>query len=251
MTLNDTYYGDDLTAQEYDRIALDRLTRKFTKEEARLQSECWFDYRFMHPVKRTYLFAAYYSAAFKREYEKRIDADSSLAKGYSRPDPLDNRPSRGKTRKLVTPTYFWQARRMADELRIPYDFYINTGMRFVLDSLRTAETAVGRGAGGNKGKLLISPGNLYQDRVVEHVAEKWDEHQRSFIRKAEDQFYVFTEAPHHPYRREHEAYLLRAASKLGSSEFAVQNYLDQGLIRLEAARLLHGNMSVSVSAPVS
>ena len=159
-------YGLNLTRPEYEEIAVTRIPKKHRKDEAQLMNICWWDYRGHHPAWKTYLFAGPFREVFRRLYARNIEADpGENVRGYSRPDPLDNRPSRGKKSKLATPTYFWKARQYADEMGAPYDFYVNVACETALRR-KNNHAAIGRMKTSDSRKLLLSASNLYEEGVV-------------------------------------------------------------------------------------
>lgn len=81
--------------------------------EAALMRSRWFDYRDMHPVSATYLFAHYYKQQTLKFYEQSIDFRTLEDVRAFAPDDIF------MSRDL---TSMWLARRFADEHGIPYPF---------------------------------------------------------------------------------------------------------------------------------
>lgn len=83
--------------------------------EARLARTRWFDYRGMHPVEATYLFAHFYKEQTARFYESVIDIRTVENVLAFKPDDIFD------SRDL---TSMWLARRCADHYRVPYPFVV-------------------------------------------------------------------------------------------------------------------------------
>jgi hypothetical protein len=231
--------GLNLTTAEYDKRSAERFNAKIFKGESQLQQSCWFDYRFMHPMQRTYLFAHYFVKNFKALYEEKIDIDSSRVFGLSRPkDPLDNRPPVNKTRKLTTPTYLWNARRCADFLGIPYDIYCSVGCREAV-RIKGNEVAVGkmRSSIGDS-KLLLSAANIYDESIVDKIRFVWQDEQRRMTRSAVHEHYNLGEFSH-PYQAAHEKHLLRFTLLKSNPEYSLAKFVfEKKMIREVVANKL-------------
>lgn len=228
--------GCDLTNAEYDRESLIRFNPKYFNGENELQQMCWFDYRFFHPMKRTYIFAHYFIENFKSIYRERIDYNATEIHGTSRPkDPLDVRPAVGKVKKLTAPTYLWQARRCADFLGIPYDIYC---LHACLQAMRIKGNDIAIGyskSDQSHSKLLLSPSNLYDDQVVDVVKTSWVENQTQFTRQAIDEFYDQKDFSH-SYQRDYEKHLLKYTALKRNPELSLARLIYQkGYIREKVA----------------
>lgn len=83
--------------------------------EAALMNKRWFDYRGLHPVEATYLYAHFYKEQTIKFYESVIDIRTVENARAFTPDDIFN------SRDL---TSMWLARRCADEHGIPYPFVL-------------------------------------------------------------------------------------------------------------------------------
>jgi hypothetical protein len=229
------FIGENLSDQECDTIALSRFKHTLFKDEAQRQQDCWFDYRFMHPILRTYLFAHYYQRAYKATYEKYIDIDSAHVIGLSRPqDPLDNRPSSKSPSRLRTPTCLIRARQIADELSIPYDFYTMNSLRFLMKS-RHADKMVGQTRDG-KLRLNIQASAIYSEYIVLDVLEKWKAYTDARMVWVENPDLCFDESTnHHPYKLEMERYYLKQIITRTNKSFPLESAVDKRLVRQQTA----------------
>lgn len=234
----------DLTLDEYEQIAVERIGPALLKREVDLFNNCWFDYRFMHPTLRTYVFADIYISLFKEFYERHIDIDSTKARGFSRPDPLDNRPPRiskerieagVKARKLRTPTCLWRARQTADSLGMPYHEYIKGCFHFILQ-MHNAEYVVGQMKDKEKTpKLKVSICHFYSDYIADYAGEHWIELGDFNSAYSELEFYKFeSKNDNHVYKLEHEKRILESLErKIANVDVAAANFVNKRLIRPE------------------
>lgn len=227
-------YGLDLTTRDYEEIAVTRIAKKYRKSEAELMNSCWWDYRGQHPTYRTYLFAGCYREAFRRLYVKYIDSEiTDNVKGYSRPDPLDNRPNRGKTSKIATPTYLWRARQYADEMGMPYDFYVSTAAELAV-RWKTGEAAVGRMKTSDSRKLMLSASNLYQENIILGVYERWQDMMKHAPLFARSKAYVMDgKSEPTPLQLAHERHVISQAMKMSYPQYCLSNAVIKGHVRLE------------------
>lgn len=232
-------HGMDLSLIQYEEIAVTRIDKKYRRNEAELMSKTWWDYRTMHPTKRTYLFAAFYREQFRALYQRHISHDiSENVRGYSRPDPLDNRPNKGKRSKLPTPTYLWRARQAADYIGCPYDFFCFHACTTALRH-KTSDVAVGRMRTVDARKLMLSASNLYEEQVFMKVYEKWEETQRSAPRFARSEEFVIKPGMRPTeLQAEHERHLIAHAKKMMNPEFLLANAVRKGHVRQELLPML-------------
>lgn len=86
------------------------------ERERELHATKWFDNRFISPVAATYAFAADYQEGYRAAWAKHQDqAESVRVRGLTLGRRTDNA---GEF------TALWRARQHADELGVPYDFYV-------------------------------------------------------------------------------------------------------------------------------
>jgi len=130
---------------------------KWKAFEVPLFTTKWFDYRFMHPVQATYLFAHHYRRVYKRIFSENFDAErAEYVKGFRGDDLF----VQGKS---VTISGMWRARQHADAIGCPYDVYISAALNKVLRLNRS-----------NMPYLT----ELYQGWVLDGVKQSWEEVQR-------------------------------------------------------------------------
>lgn len=244
--MNERYIGENLSDAECDLIAITRFSNKLFEGESYLQQHCFFDYRHMHPTKRTYLFAHEYMKSYKALYERYINIDSENIYGLSRPnDPLDNEPPRNKTAKLRTPTCLWTARQVADGACIPYDFYTSAALNYLFQD-RFHKAILGQNA-DSKVRLNIQASALYSDAVLTHVTEKWKDYTNARMIWSENERLAFTEkemngkAKPHPYKLDYERYIAKQIMNRHMRIYAIQSALAKRAMRNVLAERAFGS----------
>lgn len=232
----DTYFGKSLTDAECDALALERFSPKLFDGESELQQRAWFDYRYLHPVKRTYHFASDYMNSYQALYRKYINIDAEGIYGLSRPnDPLDNRPPPNKTAKLRTPTCLWRARQVADGLRIPYDFYTRVALNYLFEE-RFYKAVLSLNA-NQKLRLNIQASALYSEAVIEHVLSKWEEYAKARITWSDNPRLAFTEeemngkAKPNLYKLDYEKHILRQIYPRPHRIFSIETAITRRALR--------------------
>jgi len=123
MINHESFPGCDWTPSQCDELAIQHIPVNLLAREAELFSTKHWDYRFLHPVQATQLFAHHYSQARKHAAERRIDIWVGRNMRGIKSDVIFDLPTRAITG-------FWKGRQMADSLGIPYDFYCEHVMLF-------------------------------------------------------------------------------------------------------------------------
>lgn len=184
-----TIFGTDLDRDRCDEImfgyVLTRMRvsalpsfsnyKKFeaiTGVETELFRVKWFDYRFLHPVQATYLYAHFYVETYRTAFKRHVSRDQAEhVKVLKKPDLFAN------DKRLVGA--LWRGRQIADALGAPYPFFLEAAIRNMLRYWRQ--------------KYLPRPEHLYTDRVLDAVQQEWADAKRHRL------FY----ADHHLYRAQH------------------------------------------------
>lgn len=115
-----TFFGQTLTHEECEVLAIARIDRKLLAAEPALYESKWFDYRPLHPVMATYLCVHYYNRAFGDFVGKYFDHGRRFMVGFKGKDFMNTREFKS----------FWRLRQKADELGIRYDFFMREAMNF-------------------------------------------------------------------------------------------------------------------------
>ena len=193
------FFGQDLSDDECEGLMLerfgsgDRVFKKRFKRELNLMQTKWFDYRILHPVIATYLFAWEYTKVYQRYYAMTIDyGKSAYVRGFKGGDAWLSTNSGG----------FVNARQKADELGMPYGFFISNAFDFLYIK---------------KWKHIPRPCHLYAADVIEVVTQRWSEFQRAAMTLAQDDFFKNIENAERP---EFAAHLQWVNNRLDKSSVA-------------------------------
>lgn len=145
------FYGQSFTNEDCDILTVSHINQKLTKVEPTLKNSCWFDYRFLHPMKATYLFADCYVKAYKRSVEMCVDINKApYVKGLKSEDFLEC--------DKATISGFWTARQKADLEGIPYDFWNNKAQKYAYENLWVR---------------FPRPVHLYSEDMVNYIRSEW------------------------------------------------------------------------------
>lgn len=144
------FIGSDLDRAEMDLRGI-RIAPEHREGEARLMTTRWFDYRDMHPVAATYLFAHFYVEQTRKFYIQNVDIRTVEDARAFTPDDIF------MSRDL---TSMWLARRAADELGLPYPFVLQFAQSRFLSRLQ---------------HRFPRPNQLYGEEFEIDVAAAWQE----------------------------------------------------------------------------
>lgn len=219
MMLN-TYVGSDLSELDCEFIALERVSQSLLAKERDLVKTAWFDYRLIHPTKRTYLFAHYYEEAFR--YMIRLHVDYEQVEGESPRSYLPKHDPLGKPKSVLlkdekagtnsafrTTTCIWKARQSADLLGMPYDVFCMSGMK----------AAIGR-----IWQRIPSPSQLYSENILNQIIDRWEILLNERIYAASDEFYTLPKWVGHPAQQEHADWLCKQIAMRSAPEYALMEY---------------------------
>lgn len=196
------FYGSNYTDEEYDAIGLRYIKTKYIRKEAMLYTRKWFDYRRMHPVKATYLFAHHYTAAFGRMMAKRDGEHAKYHRGFKGGDPMKAKAGQN--------TGFYKARQYADLLGIPYDFFCSYAMSWFTDRLW---------------KRLPKPYHLYSPEFLKAVKTAWGIKLLDSIQVPDDSFYMARGFYEHPDQVAFQHWLCSIIKGRAAPEMALMTYM--------------------------
>lgn len=145
------FFGKHLSTSEADLLAIRFLNPKVIEKEQQLMRVKWFDYRFMHPTKATYLYIHYYTRLYREMYAMRVDKNEAQHKRGIRFTDLAKMPK-------AQATAFWKGRQTADTYGTPYDYYLRAVMTETHDRLWTE---------------IPRPAQLYSKAFADHAANDW------------------------------------------------------------------------------
>lgn len=144
------FIGSTLTQEEMDIRGL-RIDPAHRTGEAELITKRWFDYRGMHAVAATYLYAHLYKQQTAKFYAQNIDIRTVEEARSFFPDDIF------MSRDL---TSMWLARRAADQLVIPYTFILQFAQERFIARLQ---------------HNFPRPNQLYGEEIEADVAQAWNE----------------------------------------------------------------------------
>lgn len=142
------------TAEDKDKWVVENLGLSKTKIEAELFTSKWFDYRHLHPMDATLLFAE----SYKRQYSKIM---GTHGREDYRKAPFKTGLKRCPFIQLAKAniTSLWKARQKADELGIEYDYFVMTMLSI---------------AAKREWRDLPRPQHLWQDDLLEIFNDKYE-----------------------------------------------------------------------------
>lgn len=188
------YFGSSLTTEECERIALLRIAPVYRETEAELFTLKWFDYRHLHPVKATYLFAHLYEKAIRDIHAKTkdyLEAKTLVVldhKDIFRP-PVD---------KMPLDFSFWRARQEMDRHGVRYDF----GLDFLMNR------AAARGW-----RVYPRPNQLYTEEAVLDVRDAWVKYRHAVMQTARNPRFKLDQFSGHPDQVSYHAWLLEECGR--------------------------------------
>lgn len=144
-----SFLGKDKDVVECETLMLS-VPRKILEGEVSLFATKWFDYRRLHPVQATYLFAHHYEVAYRRSYAMTRDV---VAAEFTKPLRASDLFESADVLSV------WRARQACDSIGVPYDFYAH----------RALEHSVKNGW-----RFIPRPNQIYTDSMVDDVREAWE-----------------------------------------------------------------------------
>lgn len=118
------YFGQTLTFNECEVLAIAHIDRRLLAQETRLYSFKWFDYRTMHPMMATYLCVHHYNRAYGNFMGTCFEKGKRFMVGFKGKDFMTVREKQS----------FWKLRQRIDELGIRYDFFMREAMNWCIEN---------------------------------------------------------------------------------------------------------------------
>lgn len=115
-----TFFGSSLTKEDCEVFSIAFVDRKLLKKEPELYGTKWFDYRELHPVMATYLFAHHYNKAFGEFMRVNKNHKLRYMAAFKGKDVIKAKEAKS----------FWRLRQIADAHGVRYDFFMNEVMRW-------------------------------------------------------------------------------------------------------------------------
>lgn len=204
------FFGENLTDEQCEVLQLDRFgdgTRVFRKHlgrEMQLYQTKWFDYRILHPVVATYLYAYELNKTYQRYYQMTRDYEIGQYIKISKGKDIWFAKNSGG---------FIKGRQQADELGIPYDFYTSAAFNFLYIK---------------KWKNLPRQNHMYAPDLIEHVQDKWVEYSKITLVVAKNDFFKSVGNTNRPEFISHQQWLEDRLSLSKVKSIARESLIERG-----------------------
>lgn len=202
VMLVDNYFGSALTTDVYDELAMFKFKDSLLVNESDLFETKWLDYRHLHPTSATYLFAHHYTSEYRKVYQKIRDVEKGkYVTGSKGKDAMKKRASLA----------FWKGRQSADELGMPYNLYIGSALRFLIQ-----DTIWQR---------IPQPTHLYSDKVRCFMINEWDTILKTSIIEPDTSFLIDDNEFNTHHKQEIERYLCEQIMKRENVVFGLSHFM--------------------------
>ncbi|CCG43310.1 hypothetical protein [Magnetospirillum molischianum] len=206
------------------------VTEKMFLAEAELMRSKWFDYRRMHPVQATFLFAHCYTLGVKRAWRKYIDHEAAeRARGLADENVFKLEPGGF--------TGVWKARQTADLMGLPYDFFVNRQMDLALDGCWNQ---------------VPRPCHLYDPDRLANVSLAWDEWTEAKLQMASDPWYLLVNYVGHRNQDAHQEWLISQAKRRARPEFILSTIcFKEPMLLPERAVAVFGDRKIEIAREIA
>lgn len=218
--MTDTVHGTDLDPETCDELMTLHIRKEWRDYEGPLYSTKWYDYRFMHPVQATFLYAHEYAIAYRRFYRSTIDRKAAEhIKIIKDPDifKIDKKILSG----------LWRGRQHADAMCIPYDQYIDLAMTARLSYWNQ--------------RHLPPCFQLYSELVVQTVEREWADRQAGILFFGKHGEFRMPRYIGTPTQNDHHEWLLEQVVLRGSNLNVLGDLMRSELLPAEKITLRFGN----------
>jgi hypothetical protein len=210
------FYGDDLTPQQYELLAITKVGAPYREIEPTLFNRRWFDYRAWPPAKATYYFADCYIAAAKRFYARTRDVTTA-----DDIKPLDHQDVFQSGER----TAMWRARQTFDMLGVRYPW----GMDFAFDR------AMKRGW-----HYFPRPNQLYHETLVLDMKDAWAKHCTEIFEPVKSERFRIENFEDHPDQIAFQTWVADQARKRPQPQMLLARLFSERLLPEEAALRMFG-----------
>lgn len=189
---------------ERDVLALMTIPRKWVAFETDLFASKWFDYRYLHPVEATYLYAKAWEASWRRAFSRVIDdAKAPYVKCYKSHDVFDL--------KGTVLTGLWRGRQVADAIGMPYQAFCDLTFEETLRFWQRSH--------------LPRPTQTYASRLIEPVVAKWEELQGARLYVGEHERFKNANYANTEIQNAHHEWLFDQAFRRGSCHSVLADFI--------------------------
>jgi hypothetical protein len=207
----DIYFGSNLSNIELDVLALKHVKPELRGLEAGLYQTKWFDYRHLHPVSATYLFAHHYQEQVRVIYAKTRDIEKAKdAKAFVTPDIF----------VLPELTAIVTARQAYDRIGMRYDF----GIAYTFN--RTCD----RGWG-----YFPRPNQLYGEELLMDLSDAWHQRCVDSYQFVQESRFKMNRYVGHPDQIAHQEWALNQCTKRQHPHMLLSTLLKEQYVNPEIA----------------
>lgn len=211
----ETVFGLDKSLDECDNIFWVWL-EKYRREENMLFSSKWFDYRELHVVHATYLFADAYRRAYKEAFARAFDRErAEHVKAHKGSEDIFDL---GQKRSADATGYI-RARQHADMLGMPYLEYARTAISWALRRRRD---------------YMPRPCHLYEYSLLTAIQATWQDRQKGKVFLAEAPIFRNGAYAALPMQDAHHEWILQQAALRANNLYYLQNALYEADVLLES-----------------
>lgn len=214
MQSQEPIYGLDKSLDECDEIYW-HLDAKVRKDDTYLFTLKWFDYRFMHSVHATYLFADAYRTAYREAFKVNFDHErGEYVSGLKGQDIFDF--TKKRTNDM---TGFVRARQYADMMGMPYIEYTRIAVDWAMRRTR---------------KFLPRPCHLYNFSLLTAIQETWRDRKAGKIYVATDPLFKNEAYQSLQHQDAHHEWLLQQAALRANADHYLARMLYDEDVLLES-----------------
>lgn len=223
-------FGIQFNRDQLDRLVFDKISNpKVHGGEPALFQTKWFDYRFLHPVAATYVFARAYREVFATLYKRHFDHSVTLDPFYGNLDMFELRQAE------ITGLYV--ARQHADACGIPYPYYIEfvmeAGMRYKRD-------------------YLPRPTQCYQEDAVKKAITEWHKRLEARLFVATDPRFRLDRYRGLPVQNDHIKWTMAQIARRAQPADALARYVFKDrVLPLELATARFGGKTIAKAREIA
>lgn len=212
-------YGLHKSPEDYDRLMFSFIRKDWQEYEGPLFTTKWFDYRHLHPVAASYVFAHCLVKAYQRAYRRTISN-----KGWDAMRPLKSIDLFRCPKNQIGGV--WRGRQHADAMGAPYPVYLEFAYEAALRYWKRGH--------------LPTPQQLYSEHVIQRVTEQWEDRQKGFMLFSEqaayrNENYIGTRA-----QDDHHAWLFEQIGKRQNGFIPLENLFKRGLLPADKIEAQYG-----------
>ena len=210
------YLGAALTWDDCEMLAIARISEPHRRGEPDLFQTKWFDYRAIHPVAATYMYADRYAAAVRDIYAQTRDVDDAETITPFEPDDVFN------CRELLG---FWLARQALDRIGVRYEFALRYAMnRFALRGWH----------------YFPRPNQLYTEELLLDVKDAWNEECKNSLQIAKHERFQTANYIAHPDQIAYQTWIMSQVVTREHQHRPLSRLLSEKLVTDDVVKIVFG-----------